>query len=334
MARPTPRFNDFIGQKKAVTKARRQARGAQRRGEPMPSTAIIGPSGVGKNRFAQAIAAEFGTNLHYVHGTVKVEDLARTFLNAKSCDVLFIDEAHNLRDAVQEVLLQVIDQHIVPVASPTLKKSKNQPSSSDALPLYQTVVPVGLILATDQPGKLKNALLKRMELMIELSYYPVRELTEISQHVASQIGLLLTPQAARAVAKAAVGLPRRVEHLLRCLCRDFPSAGQKQIGLERVRRFLRRVGIDQLGLAEFDRKYLLQLARFGRASLQSLALAIGTDINFVKSQIEPVLSRLNFINIGSGGRTLSNEGKMWIEKKLPTWSSKWTDCQQENQRSI
>ena len=112
---------------------------------------------------AEAIAAQFRTDLHVVRGIVKPEELISVFVNARPFDIVFIDEAHRLATAVQEIIFEVIDKHIVPDASQQQEKSTDSADSPNAPPHYRKVAPVGIILATDQPGMLLNALLKRME---------------------------------------------------------------------------------------------------------------------------------------------------------------------------
>ena len=46
--------------------------------------------------------------------------------------------------------------------------------------------PWTLVLATDQPDRLLNALLKRIHIQVALSLYPVNELREIVEALASQ----------------------------------------------------------------------------------------------------------------------------------------------------
>jgi Holliday junction resolvasome RuvABC ATP-dependent DNA helicase subunit len=51
------------------------------------------------------------------------------------------------------------------------------------------------------------------------------------------------------------------------------------------------------------------LAELGQASLESLALRLGTDAAEVRQFVEPHLMQLGLIDIASGGRRLTTSGR-------------------------
>src|SRR5437868_5382406 len=114
MPRPVPTFHGFVGQRKAVDRLRRQLDGARAFGEPCPPIGLIGPSGVGKTELARAIAAYQGTTLILAHGQDAPADVAAKLLAAKAGDVVLVDEAHNAKPNLQEMLYQVIDESRLP----------------------------------------------------------------------------------------------------------------------------------------------------------------------------------------------------------------------------
>src|SRR5947209_8559551 len=65
---------------------------------------------------------------------------------------------------------------------------------------------VTLIFATDRPGKLLNALVKRISIRVHFQPYPEGELKEIVERVADRRDLLFSPQAARRLARVCNGL--------------------------------------------------------------------------------------------------------------------------------
>lgn len=304
MPRPVPTFRDFIGQKPIVDLLRRQLEGAQSLSEPFPSTVFIGPSGIGKTRLAEALAAEFGTRLVKVMGHLTAEALVANVQALQFGDFFFIDEAQNLSPACQEMLFHIIDDLKVSIPTPTPPGRKPTLSATPEL----SVQPHTVILATDRPGKLLNALQKRMALHVRLGYYSPRELKEIVDRIASDLNLLISPQAAKLIAQVSAGLPRRAKHHLENLRRHLSECREQQISQRMVRQFLVEFGIDDDGLGERELEYLSYLAEVGSASLESLALYLGLDSVFVRQQIEPVLQRQRLIVIGSGGRKLSRRG--------------------------
>ena len=311
MPRAVPRFHDFIGQKEVIEPLVRQVQGAKARAEPVLHTLISGPSGVGKTVLAGAIATETGFTL--VEAKQKdlesEEKLTELLLRLKPCDILFIDEAHQLSFPLQELLYKAIDRRLVP--------NFNPPSDnlSEVVPPEVEINPFTLILGTDQPEKLLNALLKRMVNDITLRYYNVAELRDIVAKIAKDLKLLLTRQSAGVIARVSAGLPRAAKHHLQKLRQDSPISESQSLGLPEVRRYLAAWHIDSLGLEPRDRRYLEYLRELQVASLESIALYLGLSSAFVRRYIEPKLVRNGFIIIGRRGRQLTPKGREWIAKK-------------------
>lgn len=306
MPRPAPRFHSFIGHKRQVDFLKRQLAGAKYRGEPFPHTCFIGPSGVGKTQLAEALATEYGTQMIEANGHDALTELVQKLRRLNACDFLFVDECHNLTPKAQELLYQVVDRSRVPNWEGTQTQSDSPTDTA-----YIELAPCTLVAATDQPGKLYNALQKRMEIRIQLGYYSLREMREIVRCLASDLGLLLNGHASGQIAKVSHGLPRTAKHHLQNLRRHFLEAESRQIRLTEVRQYLRDCGIDSKGLGKMERDYLACLHKHGPASLESLALHLGTDADHVRRQIEPALKRLGLFVVANG-RQLTEAGHKWI----------------------
>ena len=306
MPRPVPRFHRFVGQKPKVDLLRRQLDGARSWGEIFPPTLFTGPSGVGKTLLAESLAHEYGSKLHETNGHESLADFVGRFGGTQMGDFLFVDEAHRAASSVQELLYDVIDRCRVP----NLNRTNDEGAGAGA---YREIAPTTVILATDQPGKLLNALYKRAEIHIQLGFYSVREMRTIVDRMASDIDLLLSAQASSQIAKMAHGIPRIARHLLRNLRRHYANDNQRQLSVSEIREFANEFGFDKDGFQQRERDYLRHLARFRRSSLGSLSLALGLDEEYVQQQIEPILARAGLITIGPGGRRLTDEGQHWDE---------------------
>lgn len=306
MPRSVPTFRSFVGHPREVNLLRRQLAGAKKLAEPFPNSLFLGPSGVGKTLLAESLAAEYGSSLIVANGVDTIPELTAKFVSAKAFDFVFIDEAHGLPSMAQELLFSVIDNRQLS----TPEKSKDDETESG--PQFVTVEQFSLILATDRPGKLLNALQKRIPIKIALGYYGLREMREIVDKLATDLNLLISAQASNQIARVSGGTPRTTRLHLENLRRHVPNAEKRQINIAQVRRFLHDFGIDEKGLGKVERSYLRYLLSTAPASVESLSLHLGLDVEYVRRQIEPVLSRADFILIGSGGRRLTEAGRNWI----------------------
>jgi Holliday junction DNA helicase RuvB len=325
MPRPVPRFFDFVGQRKLVDVLCRQLAGAMARKEPFPHTLFLGPSGVGKSLLARMLVKEYGTNLIEGMGYDDHVALSRKLSLLGLNDFLFIDECHRLGPLQQELLCEAIDRKSIPAPGGKGSERETEGDKRIALP------PWSLALATDQPGRLLDALLKRVVLPVYFDYYPARELKEVVADLATRSNILVSPQAAGLVARVACGLPRKAKLLLQNLRLFHPDAETKQLGIEHVREFLGAIGTDQTGLGPMEVRYLEAVADLGGASLESIALVIGTDKTFVRRQIEAPLVRRALVTIAPGGRRLTPSGQKWVEEHRTSHPEPPTETDEDDQ---
>jgi Holliday junction DNA helicase RuvB len=217
----------------------------------------------------------------------------------KPCDFAFFDEAHRLDNLSQEMLYHVIDNLKIPA-----RFARNAASGE---PIQ--IAPLTLIFATDRPGQLNNALLKRIPATVCFHPYPDHEMREIVSRVASRLNLLLSPQASLRLAQVCHGIPRRAEHRVNDVRLFFPDSERRQLTLSEIVEYLRANGIDADGLGEDERSYLDFLAENGSASLDALAGHLGIDRDYVRCQIEQPLRYRGLIIVRSSGRVLTSAGK-------------------------
>lgn len=158
--------------------------------------------------------------------------------------------------------------------------------------------------------------------------YRLDELKEIAEQIAKLRNLLISPQAARALAEVSHGLPRAVKHHVEGLLCFFPDSKTRQLGISDIKEYLNARGIDAQGLGPQHRQYLHYLCETGTASLQSLALCLRTDCDFVQRQLEPVLLDKRLISIGTAGRELSTKGRELVSQMDE--KSEGKDCDNGN----
>jgi Holliday junction DNA helicase RuvB len=308
VAKPAPRFHEFIGHRNVVDRLCRLMDGARARKEPFPHTLFAGPSGVGKSKLARTLAEEYGTKCVKVMGHKDAKDLGVALAALETNSFLFIEEAHRLGAAEQEFLCEAIDEKSIPITDPKDDKKK--------VPEPIKLEPFSLIVATDQPGRFLDAFINRLVIHIDLDFYPIPEMKEIVEGLAGKT-VLISPQAAKALAEAAGGLPRCAEQLLKKLRLFFPDSEKRELRLDDIRKFLKGEGIDDSGLSPLQQRYLAQLSECKVAALESLALALGTDAVYLRRHVEARLIRRGMVKITSGGRQLTAEGLDWIGIRKP-----------------
>lgn len=300
-------FSQFHGQNRAVTYLSRQIKGARLLGVPALHMQFIGPSGTGKSTLVRCCAAAYGTKAHILVGGPRLSDLdvARMATQLSPCDFVGVDEAHSVPHAVQERLFQLVDDGIAPGLAPDDGKG-GRPRVSGT----KQVGPITLILATNRPGLLLDALHSRVGERIVLGLYAESALIGIGRQIASHLHVLITPQALRLLAIQAEGIPRRLRQLIEAL-RLYGAHGDatSEVGIDHVREYLDARGATSDGLYALDITYLRALAAVARPTLlRTLAAAVGLDSRYVSNHIEDRLLKRGLITLVAEGRMITEAG--------------------------
>jgi Holliday junction DNA helicase RuvB len=143
-------------------------------------------------------------------------------------------------------------------------------------------------------------------------------LEQVVRRAAQLLGLGVTSDGAREVAKRSRGTPRIAGRLLRRV-RDFAeSAGVEAVDAAAADGALTRMEVDQLGLDAMDRRYLLMIAdiyRGGPVGVETLAAGLSEPRDTIEEVIEPYLIQLGLIARTARGRCLNGPG--WTHLGLP-----------------
>jgi len=295
----------------------RTIRGARHRGEPCPSLLLRGGSGLGKSTLAKALSEEYGSKFHKITATKQTDAIALGLAarDLGACDFILIDEPRALGPATQELLYLILDESMAPAVEERGDGRRPRLTGQVEVP------PITLVLATDQTGLLCRALKTRMKLDFTLEPYGVKEMILIARQRASQLNMLISPQAARLLAETSHGVPRllghRVENMVHYYAEDWPTS----FSVSYVRRFLKAQGIDRLGLSPGHRKYMLLLHNLGaeKISLGTLAASLYLDERSVSRDIEPLLTRHRWMGVAPSGRYLTGSGKRIVEENKEKW---------------
>ena len=297
-------LDEFVGQRAARENLRVFIDAAKGRGDALDHVLFFGPPGLGKTTLAQIVAREMGVGFRATSGPViaKSGDLAALLTNLEDGDVLFIDEIHRLQPAVEEVLYPAMEDRALDLM---IGEGPSARSVRIDLPRFT------LVGATTRQGLLTTPLRDRFGIPVRLQFYSVDELERVVTRAARLLGLAISDDGAREVARRSRGTPRIAGRLLRRV-RDFANvAGQAVVDARAADAALNRLEVDALGLDAMDRRYLTMIAdvyRGGPVGVETLAAGLSEPRDTIEEVIEPFLIQLGLVARTARGRCLNAGG--------------------------
>ena len=306
-------LDEFTGQAEARANLKVFIEAAKNRGEALDHVLFVGPPGLGKTTLAQIMAKELGVNFRSTSGPViaKAGDLAALLTNLEDRDVLFIDEIHRLSPAVEEILYPAMEDFQL-----DLIIGEGPAARSVKIDLSKFT----LVAATTRLGLLTTPLRDRFGIPVRLNFYTVEELESIVRRGARLMGLGITDDGAREIARRARGTPRIAGRLLRRV-RDFAEVAKaeavtKQIADEALTRLL----VDNMGLDQLDKRYLTMIAlNFGGGpvGIETIAAGLSEPRDAIEDIIEPYMIQQGFIQRTPRGRILTANAWKHLGLQVP-----------------
>lgn len=306
-------LNEYIGQEEVKRNLRVFIEAAKKRGESLEHVLIHGPPGLGKTTLANIIAKEMGVNIRVTSGPAleKQGDVASIITNLREHDILFIDEIHRLKPAVEEVLYTAMEDFGLDLI---IGKGPSARSMRLKLPKFT------LIGATTKMSMLSAPLRDRFGSIFRLDFYDHESIRKIIERSAKILACAIDAPSAKRLSLSARQTPRIANRLLRRV-RDFSDVhGNGKIDLNMVNKALEALGVDDLGLDPIDRtilKTIIEKFQGGPVGLNTISAAISEEQDTVEDIYEPFLLKLGFLDRTPRGRiaTPLAYGHLKLEQK-------------------
>ncbi len=297
MLRPKS-LDEFVGQPELKANLSVFIRAAKQRGDALDHAIFYGPPGLGKTTLALIVANELGVPIKQTSGPAfqNSAELLGVLSHVERNQVVFIDEIHRLPRVLEEHMYQAMDN---------LRCELIVDKGPNARHYTLSLQPFTLIGATTRVGMITAPLRDRFGVVFRLDYYAPEDLEKIVVRSSGILGIAVTDDGAREIARRSRGTPRIANRLLKRI-RDFAQVdGKTSIDRETADHALGRLKVDQKGLDEMDRRILSSIVeKFGGGpvGVGSLAVAVSEEVETIEDVYEPYLIQQGFLQRTPRGR--------------------------------
>lgn len=297
------RWDEYIGQEKIKSNLRILIEAAKKRGEPIEHILLYGPAGLGKTTLAHLVGRELGATVKVTSGPAieKVGDLAAILTNMEEGDVLFIDEAHRIHKAVEEMLYPAMESSVLDII---LGKGPSAKTLQLRLPRFT------IIAATTRAGLLSSPFRSRFGATHRLDFYNDEEMRRIIKRSAALLAASIDDDAVAVIAHASRFTPRVANRILKRV-RDYAQVHDHE-PITRVvaQKALAIMDVDEIGLESTDLRILraiIEKYAGGPVGLKTIAASTSEEVETIEDLYEPYLLQIGFLARSPKGRIATEQ---------------------------
>lgn len=289
-------MDNLIGQEAIKSQVRMQAEFCKQYNAVFPHTLLIASAGQGKSTMANAITELIGRPVvqAYCPSIQTPDDLLNLFKKPdgswrESGFVAFFDEVHSLSLKLAEQLYTMME---------TFTYAENG--------VVKRCPKFTLIGATTEPHLMSKPLRDRFINQFVFEPYTNADMRKFIDSLGA--AFVLGPAEDR-IAQICGHTPRLVKAFMKKLhmyavTNKIPCFTDKELT-----EYLVKTGYTPQGLTSLEDKYLKVLVDLKRAALSTIANALGMKQNMVSTIIEPSLIARGYVELGIGGRSLTDKAK-------------------------
>ena len=306
------KLTEYVGQEDVKNNLNYLIESSRLRKEALDHILLHGAPGLGKTTLANLVGAEVGVSVRVTSGPAleKQGDIASIITNLKQNDILFIDEIHRLKPAIEEILYSAMEDFAIDLV---IGKGPAAKTMRLKLPRFT------LIGATTKMSMLSSPLRDRFGAVYRLQFYSPEDIKEILRRSAMILNVNLSAEAAELVANSSRQTPRIANRILRRV-RDFALVqGKAEVDKKTAKECLNMLGIDNLGLDEGDRLILssvIEKFKGGPVGLSTIAAATSEDEGTIEDVYEPYLLQLGLMERTSRGRIITKKAYLHLGAEI------------------